>query len=210
MVNNSMVNYRKLYEQHFGPIPKDSHGRSLEIHHRDGDHNNNNLDNLQLVTIEEHYQIHFDQGDYGACLIMSHRMHLSPEQKSLLAKQCQDRIVKEGRHHWQGPDHNRDLVARGIHPFLDRNAARDRNLKRISEGTHNLIGDTNPVHNLIANGQHHFQTNNPSKLKIQDGTHHFLNSHPNKVQITCPHCGKTGGAVNMKRYHFDNCKALKI
>jgi len=25
-------------------------------------------------------------------------------------------------------------------------------------------------------------------------------------QITCPHCGKTGGESNMKRYHFDKCK----
>jgi len=25
-------------------------------------------------------------------------------------------------------------------------------------------------------------------------------------QVTCPHCGKTGGANTMKRYHFDNCK----
>jgi len=24
--------------------------------------------------------------------------------------------------------------------------------------------------------------------------------------ITCPHCGKSGSANNMKRYHFDNCK----
>jgi hypothetical protein len=29
-------------------------------------------------------------------------------------------------------------------------------------------------------------------------------------QITCPHCGKTGGANNMKRYHFDNCKLMII
>jgi len=28
-------------------------------------------------------------------------------------------------------------------------------------------------------------------------------------QITCPHCGKAGGANAMKRYHFDNCKNLK-
>lgn len=25
-------------------------------------------------------------------------------------------------------------------------------------------------------------------------------------KLTCPHCNKTGGASNMKRYHFDNCK----
>jgi len=210
MVNTSMQNYRKIYEQHYGPIPKDLTGRSLEIHHRDGDHNNNHISNLMLVTIEEHYKIHAEQGDYGACLIMSYRMNLSPAEKSSLAKQCQDQLVKEGRHNWQGPRHNEDLVARGIHPFLDRDAARRRNLKRIANGTHNLVGENNPVHKLIASNQHHFQTNNPSTLLVQQGTHHFLHNHPNKVQVECPHCGKIGGAVNMKRYHFDNCKTLKI
>lgn len=29
---------------------------------------------------------------------------------------------------------------------------------------------------------------------------------PQKL-ITCPHCKKTGGISNMKRYHFDNCSA---
>ena len=29
--------------------------------------------------------------------------------------------------------------------------------------------------------------------------------HPQK-QVTCPHCGLTGAANNMKRYHGDNCK----
>lgn len=26
---------------------------------------------------------------------------------------------------------------------------------------------------------------------------------------TCPHCGKTGGGGNMRRYHFDNCKHMR-
>lgn len=30
-----------------------------------------------------------------------------------------------------------------------------------------------------------------------------------KKQVTCPHCGKTGGAPIMKRFHFDNCKENK-
>jgi len=28
-----------------------------------------------------------------------------------------------------------------------------------------------------------------------------------KATIQCPHCQKIGGAGNMRRYHFDNCKA---
>ena len=27
--------------------------------------------------------------------------------------------------------------------------------------------------------------------------------------VTCPHCEKQGGGGNMRRYHFDNCKAKK-
>jgi ssDNA-binding Zn-finger/Zn-ribbon topoisomerase 1 len=27
-------------------------------------------------------------------------------------------------------------------------------------------------------------------------------------KVTCPHCGKSGGNVVMKRWHFDNCKTL--
>jgi 5-methylcytosine-specific restriction endonuclease McrA len=29
-----------------------------------------------------------------------------------------------------------------------------------------------------------------------------------KPCVTCPHCGKTGGAPSMKRWHFDNCPIL--
>ena len=28
-----------------------------------------------------------------------------------------------------------------------------------------------------------------------------------QVKLTCPHCGKQGGATNMKRFHMDNCKS---
>lgn len=27
--------------------------------------------------------------------------------------------------------------------------------------------------------------------------------------VTCPHCGKSGGVRNMKRYHFDNCNSVR-
>jgi hypothetical protein len=32
---------------------------------------------------------------------------------------------------------------------------------------------------------------------------HMGKTHP---IVTCPHCGKEGGARHLKRYHFDNCK----
>jgi HNH endonuclease len=82
----SSTDHRKIYETYIGPIPKDEDGRSYEIHHIDGNHNNNELSNLLCVSIKEHYEIHKSQGDVKACLIMSQRMKLSPEEKSRLAK----------------------------------------------------------------------------------------------------------------------------
>lgn len=78
--------YRKIYEQHNGPIPKDEIGRSYEIHHIDGNHSNNDLSNLKCVSIKEHYDIHYSQKDWMACHRLSYRMNLSIKEISDLAR----------------------------------------------------------------------------------------------------------------------------
>jgi len=68
--------YRKIWEKHFGIIPKDSEGRTYEIHHKDGDQNNNKIENLLCLSIKEHFDIHQKQGDMGACVLIGKRMKL--------------------------------------------------------------------------------------------------------------------------------------
>jgi hypothetical protein len=57
------TNHRKIYENHIGKIPIDETGRTYEIHHIDGNHSNNDPINLEAITIQEHYDIHFEQMD---------------------------------------------------------------------------------------------------------------------------------------------------
>lgn len=170
----------------------------MEIHHIDGDHSNNDITNLRLVTIQEHYQIHYDQGDYGACVIMSYRMKLSPAEISELSRKCQTNLTRQGKHHWQGPEHNKKLIESGKHPFLDREAARQRNFRRMAQGTHNLVGDKNPVHKLIDQGQHHFQTDNPIYKLLKSG------NHAAQVKLSCIFCKKICSKNNFNRLH-KNC-----
>ena len=80
------MDYRKLWESINGPIPVDVDGRPYEIHHKDGNRDNNSPDNLMCVSITDHYNIHYERGDYGACLIMAKRMEKSHEEAKQLAK----------------------------------------------------------------------------------------------------------------------------
>jgi hypothetical protein len=115
-------NYRKIYEQHFGKIPKDEFGRSYQIHHIDGNHNNNDISNLKCVSIQEHYDIHYSQGDWGACYLIGRKMKMSVSVLSELVRQQQ--------------------------------------YSRIASGTHNWLGQNNPVHKKVANGTHNFLKEN--------------------------------------------------
>lgn len=85
--------HRKIYEEHYNmKIPK-----FMDIHHIDGDHSNNDISNLKMVTIREHYDIHFSQGDYGAAYMVSLRLQLSEEERSKIASLSASESNKKGK-----------------------------------------------------------------------------------------------------------------
>lgn len=94
-------NYRKIYESHFGPIPLDDEGRPYHIHHRDGNRDNNSIDNLQCVSIEDHYDIHRAQGDWAAAAFLASKMSLDFATISELSRKTQLNLSSNGNHHWQ-------------------------------------------------------------------------------------------------------------
>jgi hypothetical protein len=140
--------YRKIWESHYGLIPCDSSGRRYEIHHIDGNRNNNNITNLKLVTIKEHYDLHYNQGDWAACQAIAKRIDLNPEENSKLCRQLALKRVADGNHPFLGSDHNKKFVG-----------------DRIKNGTFHLLG---PAHNnkLMKEGTHNFITDHPSKVKV--------------------------------------------
>ena len=48
-----MTTYRDIWKKAYGAIPKDSDGISFEIHHVDGNRNNNNLTTANQKTISD-------------------------------------------------------------------------------------------------------------------------------------------------------------
>jgi hypothetical protein len=85
--------HRRIYEDYYNiRLPSD-----IEIHHKDGNHNNNDISNLVAVSIQEHYEIHLRQGDYAAAFRISQRMQISKEEKSRLASLAATKANYEGK-----------------------------------------------------------------------------------------------------------------
>jgi hypothetical protein len=111
------INYRHIFIKHYGPIPIDSDGRSYDIHHIDGNHQNNDPSNLQAVTLQEHYNIHFSLGQYLACQMIAHRMSLSTSEMSRLASLANQKRVENGTHHLLGKGKEHPSYDHTVHTF---------------------------------------------------------------------------------------------
>ena len=145
----STNNYRKIYENHIGPIPRESNGRTYDVHHIDGNRNNNSIENLIALSIQEHYDLHLTQKDYGACLRLAEKMQLSPQILSELASKQQ-----------------KDRASKGIHPWQGSQVAIDRNTKRLSENSHNFAGVTGSNHATQHNKKMLETGSHPSQILI--------------------------------------------
>jgi len=183
--------YRRIYEQHFGAIPKDEDGRSYEIHHIDGNRSNNNIENLMCVSIKKHYAIHYLQRDWAECMAMAIRMQLTPIELSECSSKAQQKRLKNGTHN-----------------FLDFEFHSNREKKKIESGTHNFSSEQSSqlARSRVKNGTHNFLGNsNPLSKKIKNKEPcHIIEQH------ICPHCGKEGKGPMMKRWHFSNCKFIDV
>jgi hypothetical protein len=66
---------RNIWKDFYGDIPKDKLGRSYEIHHIDGNCQNNDLTNLACVSIDEHYNIHLSKGEIASAKLILNRLN---------------------------------------------------------------------------------------------------------------------------------------
>lgn len=183
-------NHRYLYKKWHGEIPKDSFGRTYDIHHKDGNHDNNSPDNLIAIPIQEHYDIHYQNQDYSACVLIASRMKMSVEEISKLSSLAACKRVNEGTHHWKTKDHSKKT--------------KERIQRAVDDGTYHMLGGKiQKEFQLERSRKKIHQWNGPTRNQqmLDNGTH------PSQKEFICPHCGTKGkGSTNGKRWHFDNCR----
>ena len=85
--------HRRIYEDYHNVRLSSN----MDIHHIDENHFNNDISNLKLVSLKEHYDIHYSQGDYAAAFRIAQRMGVCKEEKSRLASLAATKANKEGK-----------------------------------------------------------------------------------------------------------------
>jgi len=184
------MDYRKLWKDFYGTIPTDSKGRIYEIHHLDGNRNNNDIKNLIAVSIEEHFNIHFKQGDYEAAILIADRLGLTEEELSQLRLKGVSKPLLKCPHC--------DKVGgrpQMIQWHFDNCPVLGKpKLTRLKYTCHKCNKEVGGKGNLI---QHEKSCNGSIKPVKRNKS------------LVCPHCNFKGKAhSNMERWHFDNCVTL--
>jgi hypothetical protein len=211
--------YRRIYKNHYGPIPKDVDGRTYEVHHIDGNHDNNDPNNLVAISIQEHYAIHESQQEYGACVLIAERLELSPEEKSALSTAYNNQRVENGTHPWVGGEHQiklaRQRIEAGTWHFTSE-FAKTVQRELINNGTHHLLGGE-VQRKTVRDGTHNMLGGEIQRKRVQNGTHHLLGTkhiddmlangtHASQIKKTCHYCNKTVSSNTYARWHGNNCR----
>lgn len=214
--------YRQLWEKTYGPIPVDEAGRPYDIHHIDGDSSNNDLSNLKCVSLQEHYNIHWAQGDYWACRAIAIRLNISEEERvqilklSALKRKGLPRPDMLGdKNPMRNPEYAKKLsdATKSI-PKSDKarsaiaKAQQDRlsvkfNCQFCNRGFNELNFKRFHGDRCLKN-----PALTPEEILIikQSRKSHFTTSNPSRIKYKCNYCGKSVGTGNYKRWHGENCK----
>lgn len=176
--SRTRVNYREIYRKNYGLIPTDETGRTYEIHHIDGNSHNNDPSNLKAVSIQEHYDIHYQQKDWAACLRIAAKMGVSQEELSNINRIFQKERIAAGVHQFLGPTVNKNRIDAGTHNFQTlehKEDAKRRMDKLVEQGVHPFQQEW-----VREKGQTSQRTDRHKELKrqealnrLENGTHNF-------------------------------------
>lgn len=206
--------HRRVFYNHYKRFPKPGY----HLHHIDGNPNNNVITNLLEVTPRQHYDIHFTQGDWGACVLLASAAKITPEELhnvqrehglSCVAKgtgihseSSRSRRSIQAKQNWKKNPPGRKPVTNGTNVIKLKT---DEDVRQfLNENPDWKRGVPSSFKKGLAQSKRRISSAEARQLatdRIKNGTHNMLTT------LACPHCGKKGQGTVMKRWHFDNCKS---
>ena len=187
--------HRQIWEKEIGEIPVDEYGVTYEIHHIDGNNKNNDISNLKCVSLQEHFDIHYSQGDWFACKLIMLKLSIPDNLRSEILKKAGQKTAKKlkGRKHSK---ETKTKISNSLRIVKLGHVVSNETRKKISKAN----SKPNPKVGDALRG----------KKKSNESIEKRKRTLANQPLRTCPHCRITGKGSNMTRYHFDNCKLFQL
>lgn len=165
--------------------------KGYAVHHIDGDKLNNTSLNLMLITHSRHSHIHQrsktlsthtkEKLSSKAKERWSDSIRAEQYRKALRSDSRREKIAAANRSRWACTKY-KNRVSHSIKIARSTAESRAKSSKAIKERW------SDPV----------------KKAEMS------LAMQGKRKVVECPHCGRQGGGGNMSRYHFDQCKQIKI
>lgn len=219
-------NQRRIYLSKHGYIPVDEFGRKFDIHHIDGDHSNNDIENLMAISLEDHYNIHLASEDWGACRLIAMRLNKSPAEISDLNRRAALKRFEDGTHHFiemnkrdredmrgdKNPMRDPVVVARlkdtviGVRKSDDHVKSMKLGAKRRSAAKISCVFCRKECNDLNFTKWHGDRCPSNPSCASGDRITNFTDNNPSSTAVSCVYCRKKVNTPNFKRWHGDNCK----
>jgi hypothetical protein len=201
------MNYRKIWESHYGDIPKDDQGRSFDIHHIDGDRSNNDIGNLIALSIEDHYKIHLAQNDNAAVAAISQRMG-QPLYGWSHSEETRLKISKSKT----GSTHSEETKNKMSQSRMGKTHSDEakQKMRKPKKSTIKYKGPTTQEHKDKIKASMTGVKHTPERIaNISRGRKGIVPSHNLEVQ-TCPHCGTQANGFGYTRWHGNKCRQKEV
>ena len=151
----------------------------------------NTESNLVLLTYKEHYIVHF--------LLYKHYKSVNDTFSSNKMAHAWN-AMSLNTHGTRYNSNTFSLAREAMKKALTGRILSKEQKQKISESVKASFNEERKQKQVKAlTGQKHSKERNEQKSK-------YFKDKPQQ-QVKCPHCGKSGGISNMKRYHFDKCKS---
>lgn len=171
------MNYRKVWEEFNNEkIPPGYH-----IHHIDGNHNNNNPSNLLCVSPEEHWRIHYEQGDIVA--LYGRFIQGASDAGKIGGSKGKGKVISEKQRKRHSEKLKEIYKERGSSWNKGRKCS-DETKERISNATK---GENNPIYGTKRSDEVKSKISNTKKQKFASGElvpHSIIHTEKTKKKIS--------------------------
>jgi hypothetical protein len=148
--------YVRLWEEANGPRPIDENGNKYHVHHLNGDHDDNRLENLTCIPSKEHARIHGLNGDTGI----------------ISAIEANQARIDNGTHHF----YNSEVSSKGTRRRNELHGNPSSNPEYVKKALETKRRNKTDQKSRVEGGQHNFITNHPMKTRYKCSSTGMINT----------------------------------